>query len=232
MSACPTPPACPDLFRSGPHPTRDLGSLTSKVNTLYPPVQPRRVVLQLTQEEDQAVTNLLKLHHQEPLQSANALIAPQMDLNRVLWHPEPMDSTLAEEGCEPHVQLSREGILWDRLQQRCWSYVELEAANTLLGGFSSTEKDHRRSRSHNKSATLPDPLPYQSQGSGEPSWGFVDERTADLATSLPPRLPSDLKAESRSGGDSSEVQERTLSDSEGDAVLVLLSLGDMGVVVS
>lgn len=181
MSACPTPPACPDLFRSGPHPTRDLGSLTFKVNSFYPPVQPRRVVLQLTQDEDQAITNLLKLHHQEPLQSANTLIAPQMDLNRVLWHPEPVDSTLAEGGCEPHVQLSREAISWDRVQQgRCWSYVELEAADTLLGGFSSTEKDHRRSRSHNKSAALPDPLPYQSQGSGEPSWGFVDERTADF----------------------------------------------------
>lgn len=131
------------------------------------------------------------------------------------------------------MQLSREAGLRDQLQQgRCWSYMELEAANTLLSGFSLTEKDHIMGQRHNKS-TLPDPLPYQSQGSGEPSWGVVDERTADLASSLPQRLPSlssDSKAKSRSSGALSEVKERTLSDSEGDAVCVLLSLGDMGAV--
>lgn len=119
MSACPAPPTRPDPFRSGPHPTRDLGSLTTKVNPLHLPVRPTRVVLQLTQEEDQAVTNLLQLHHQEePLHwgSSEGGVAP-------LWNDVPC----AEES---------------RLQQgRRWSDTELEAANTLLRGFSPMEKD-------------------------------------------------------------------------------------------
>jgi len=119
MSACPAPPTRPDPFRSGPHPTRDLGSLTTKVNPLHLPVRPTRVVLQLTQEEDQAVTNLLQLHHQEePLHwgSSEGGVAP-------LWNDVPC----AEES---------------RLQQgRRWSDTELEAANTLLRGFSPIEKD-------------------------------------------------------------------------------------------
>lgn len=55
-----------------------------------------------------------------------------------------------------------------------------------------------------------------------------------LASPLPLRLPSDSMAKSRSSvsGDFSEVKERTLSDSEGDAVHVLLSLGDMGALDS
>lgn len=233
MSACPAPPTCPDPFRSGPYPTRDLGSLTLKVNPLVPSVHPCRVVLQLSQEEDQAITNLLKLHHKEPLQSDETIIAPQMDLNPIpgLHHPEPVESTSAEEVYKPDVQRSGEASFRDQLQQRrCWSNMELEAANTLLSRFSLTEKDNIRGQNHNKSAAaLPDPLPYQSQGSGEPGWGgfeFVHGRNAD-DVHMPVR-----EEYSSVSGDFSEVKERTLSDSEGDAVHVLLSLGDMGALDS
>lgn len=47
---------------------------------------------------------------------------------------------------------------------KCWSSVELEAANILLSRFSRMGRDHGKS-----AAALPDPLLYQSQGSG-----FVD----------------------------------------------------------
>ncbi|XP_024143693.1 uncharacterized protein LOC112155896 [Oryzias melastigma] len=65
MSSCPAPPNHPDPFRSGPHPTRDLGSLTWTGCGPDTHLQPPRAIIQLSQEEDQAVTNLLKLHHQE-----------------------------------------------------------------------------------------------------------------------------------------------------------------------
>lgn len=65
MSACEAPPNQPDPFSSGPHPTRDLGSPSWTTESHQPQAQLRRAILQLTAEEDQAVTNLLKLHHQE-----------------------------------------------------------------------------------------------------------------------------------------------------------------------
>ncbi|KAM8897403.1 uncharacterized protein AB9W97_008817 [Spinachia spinachia] len=103
MAAYPAPPSRADPFRSGTHPTRDLGSLSLGVN-------PLRVVVQLTQEEDQAVTNLLKLHHQtEPLRGDEA--------------PRAGDAGRLRRG-------------------DCWSDLELEAADTLLGGFGPTERDH------------------------------------------------------------------------------------------
>ncbi|XP_029311146.1 uncharacterized protein LOC115023921 [Cottoperca gobio] len=153
MSACLAPPTRPDPFRSGLHPTRDLGNLTLEINTPHPPVQPSRVVLQLTQEEDQAITNLLKLHHQEPLQNEQSITARHMDFSSVdldpisFLHPEFMDFTSAElEVYKPFcrdVQYPREASMQSRLQQgRCWSDTELEAANTLSSCFSLMEKDN------------------------------------------------------------------------------------------
>ncbi|AWO97592.1 putative histone deacetylase complex subunit SAP25 [Scophthalmus maximus] len=62
MSACLAPPSRPDPFRSGSHPTRDLGSTDWRLNHIRSSAQPSRAILQLTWEEDQAITNLLKLH--------------------------------------------------------------------------------------------------------------------------------------------------------------------------
>ncbi|TDG99730.1 hypothetical protein EPR50_G00197120 [Perca flavescens] len=276
MSACPAPPTRPDPFRSEPHPTRDLGSLTFKINTLHPPVQPSCVILQLTQEEDQAITNLLKLHHQQPIQSDETLAALQMvsssvELNPISFlHPDLMDSTSAEEVYKPFCSDEQ----YPRQQGRSWSDTELEAANTLLSCFSLMEEDIW-GQNHSKSAVKrSDPLLYQHhrdssistetpKGSetfpalttadctqndigyigfscareyGEPGWrdfGFVVGRRDDVH--LPVRestLSSDSKSKSTSGasGDFLDMKERMLSDSEGDAVQVLLSLGDMGAL--
>ncbi|XP_034412968.1 uncharacterized protein LOC117747686 isoform X2 [Cyclopterus lumpus] len=255
MSARPAPPTCPDPFRSGPYPTRDLGSLTLKVNTLHLPVQPRRVVLQLTQEEDQAVTNLLKLHHQE----------------------EPLHWGSAE-GVEPlckDVPCAEESSLQSQLQQgRRWSDTELEAANTLLSGFSLMENDNIWGQNHCKSVAIPpDPLLYRhpedpstntetqhrsdyfpasitadcaqndvvyigfscAREYGGRGWGdleFVEVKNADVHLPVcESSLSSDSKTNrgSSAAGGLSEVK-WALSDLEGDAVRMLLSLGDTGAL--
>lgn len=238
MSARPAPPASPDPFRSGPHPTVDLGNLSFTISTLHPPVRLSRAVVQLTQEEDQAITHLLKLHHLEPT-------APHMDF---LPHPEPVDATSAEEEYEPvcsDAQHFREAGLRGRSQSgRCWSSTELEVAETLWSGFSLVEEDRIWGENYSEPAdTLPDHLQQQGtetlpssitdgtqkvigcshvRESGEPGWGdlgFVEGGNAEgyLASSLPPK--SRLSALG--------VKKRTLSDSEGAAVHVLLSLGDV-----
>ncbi|CAB1423934.1 unnamed protein product [Pleuronectes platessa] len=58
MSSFVNPSNRPDPFSLGPHPTRELGSLDWNLN-------PTRAIIQLSPEEDQAVTHLLKLHYQE-----------------------------------------------------------------------------------------------------------------------------------------------------------------------
>ncbi|TMS02394.1 hypothetical protein E3U43_007934 [Larimichthys crocea] len=243
MTARPAPPTRPDPFRSGAHLTRNLGSLTFKIDTLHRPVQPSQVVLQLTQEEDQAITNLLKLHYQEPRQTDETRTAPHMDS-----HPEPAQ---VYEPCCSDVQ--HPSLRGHSQQGRCWSDAELDAANTLLSRFCLMEEVNIWSHDDNKTAsTIPDSLPHQRQGSGtdftqhdidyvsfscvgesgEQGWrDFVfaegmdaDDVAVGDASSSPPRLPS---ASSKSRTSVSRDQ-RTLSDSEGDAVLVLLSLGNVG----
>lgn len=243
MSARPAPPASPDPFRSGPHPTVDLGNLSFTISTLHPPVRLSRAVVQLTQEEDQAITHLLKLHHLEPT-------APHMDF---LPHPEPVDATSAEEEYEPVCSDSQHfkeaGLRGRSHRGRCWSSTELEAAETLWSGFSLVEEDRIWGENYSEPAdTLPDHLQQQAsetlpssitdgtqkvigcslvRESGEPVWGdlgFVEGGNAEgsnaegyLASSLPPKSRSSALA----------VKKRTLSDSEGAAVHVLLSLGDV-----
>ncbi|KAJ8008342.1 hypothetical protein DPEC_G00103830 [Dallia pectoralis] len=77
MSSCPAPPIRRDPFRTQTHPTRDLGSNSWTRDHLRRPINPiptpflarprergpNRAVIQLTLEEDQAITNLLKLYH-------------------------------------------------------------------------------------------------------------------------------------------------------------------------
>ncbi|XP_040036090.2 uncharacterized protein LOC120821531 [Gasterosteus aculeatus] len=121
MSAFPSPPSRPAPFRWGTHPTRDLGSLSLRVNTPRPPAGPRRLVVQLTQEEDQAVTNLLKLHHQEvPLRSKETLTGAL----------GPLCSEV------PRARAAGPLPLAD-----CWSDLELEVADVLLSGFGPMERD-------------------------------------------------------------------------------------------
>ncbi|XP_071388115.1 zona pellucida protein AX 4 [Centroberyx affinis] len=250
MSACPAPPNRPDPFRSGPHPTRELGSPTWRMQPVLPP---SRVVLQLTQEEDQAVTNLLKLHHHQPIQrhGDEAFVAPQndpsggveslpddmdMDLSPSLSHPAPMDPALTEETDElfhSDVQYPWAAMLGSQLHQgRLWSDVELEAANTLLTHLSLLEEDGLWSwNQHGPAVTLPDHLPYALQEGSSVSTGDVHPLASSLpASSLPPSsLSSDSEVESGPSvfGDLLGARDGTLSESEGAAVHALLSLGDM-----
>ncbi|KAE8279109.1 hypothetical protein D5F01_LYC22695 [Larimichthys crocea] len=120
-------------------------------------------------------------------------------------------------------------------QGRCWSDVELDAANTLLSRFCLMEEVNIWSHDDNKTATtIPDPLPHQRQGSGtdftqhnidyvsfscvgesgEQGWrDFVfaegmdaDDVAVGDASSSPPRLPS---ASSRAERASLEINGRS-----------------------
>ncbi|XP_059210805.1 uncharacterized protein LOC131989566 [Centropristis striata] len=274
MSACLAPPTRRDPFRAEPYSTRDLGNPTLKSSTLRPPVQSNRVILELTQEEDQAITNLLKLRHQKPVQRDETLTGPQMDLFSenldpvVFIDPACMDFTSAEEEHEPlcgDVQDPREAS-WQ--QGMHWSDAELEVANTLLSHFSLMEEDKIWGQNHNKSAAaLPDPPLHQQHDdsptstdtqqsfpalatecsqddssyiscgcdteSEEADWRdfvFVEKMNADdVHLPVCESPPSSASKSSLSiSGDFSELNEWMLSDSEGDAVKVLLSLGDTG----
>lgn len=132
MSSCIAPPIRADPFRSVLHHSRDLGSSTVKVNPLLvPPAQLCQVVVQLTQDEDQAISNLLKLHHQEAPPPPPP--PPRTDTaDTLLKYPpsSPARHQSTEPG--PGVPQSREA--------RCWSVQEIEAANTL-SRFGLLEED-------------------------------------------------------------------------------------------
>ncbi|XP_034532475.1 uncharacterized protein LOC117807332 isoform X2 [Notolabrus celidotus] len=196
MSACQAPSVHPDPFRSGPNPTVDLGGLTLKMDRLRPQVKPSLLVLQITQEEDDTITNLLKLHYQEPDQS-----------------DEPSESTSPECASKP-LHPNEASLLGH--EGRCWSETELEAANTLLNGFSLMEDE-------TSAETLPHPLPDLPQGSktSPASTQNVQEEggpgCGDYLSQCRLSISENVL----------DTKKQMLSDSEGDAVCVLLSLGDM-----
>lgn len=228
MSICPAKPTCADPFRSGPQRSIVHSGLLLKVNPLQPPsVKPHQAVI----KENQAFENLT-LHPQELVRSDETHIASQRDLDpiSVLCYPEPVEYVSAEEAFKHDVQHLREASFRDQLQHgRCWSHKELEAAHTLLSNFSLMEKDNIREQCQNNSAATPsDVMPYQSQGSG--FRGFVVGKNPD-DVHLPVRevcpAPSLALRPPSGRGHISEATERIILDSEGDAVHVLLSLGDM-----
>ncbi|XP_034020535.1 uncharacterized protein LOC117505114 [Thalassophryne amazonica] len=97
MSPWPAQPLHPDPFRSGSHATRELGSTTWITYPAIPAVQPSRAILELTEEEDQAITNLLKLHHEPSLD----LQTEKMNVVPFLDHFEPTDPIFAEGMAQP-----------------------------------------------------------------------------------------------------------------------------------
>lgn len=218
-----------NLFRFGPHPTRDLGSTTWRMLTNHDGEQPSRVVLQLTQEEDQAITNLLKLHHQTPLLSAETLIGAQIDLSRAKGPPRG-------SACLTPVY----NPLCSDVQQRGgWSDIELEAANTLLSGF--MDENLWGQNDHKSVESCHDRLPYQRRG--DLSLGTETQNGSEA-------LPAVVTTQSTHNdkvfscvGENEEpgwqdvmsaedelVRGRTSSDLEGDAARVLLSLGHIRTV--
>lgn len=160
MSPCLAAPNRPDPFLLGQYPTRDLGSPTWRI---HPQVQSRRAIIQLTQEEDQAITNLLKLHHQEALQHHDLITAVHPDFSNAinplpfLTDPTLQDSSTAEEAPKPACINGQ--YQWELQQRRGWSDSELEAANTLLGGFNQDQGDFLRTPDQYKMETTgPDTL--------------------------------------------------------------------------
>lgn len=206
MSACLAPPNRPDPFRSGPHPTRDLGSPTWRTQTIHPQVQPRRVVLQLTQEEDQAVTNLLKLHHQ----------MDDSNLSLFLSHPCAKD---AEEGYKPARGALMEGMVW--------SDAELEVADTLSSQLKINYVDLLKAQNRNETAKTP-PGPLLCPG---PQTHQEPEALLALGSNAFPLKTSPvIKSKVSVFEGFMEAKEQRLSDLEGDAVDVLLSLMDVDIV--
>lgn len=248
MSACVSPPNHPDPFRSERHSIRDLGSSTLRAQ-IHSTTQPCWVVLQLTQEEDEAITNLLKLHHHEPLQrdeSLTALGAEPLDYNRDIksgcGHP---DSTSAEESDEffySDVEHPREAGLVSELQkERCWSDMELEAADTLLSHFSLMEEDRLEIQTQQGSEASPMLIPaahsapnhtgYVSSSCVKEDGRWMEFMSVESRNTdqLHEEYQTSLLVKSRSSvfGELSVVKGGKLTESEGDAVHVLLSLGDV-----
>ncbi|KAI4808702.1 hypothetical protein KUCAC02_000750 [Chaenocephalus aceratus] len=247
MSPCPAPPPCPDPFKFGPNPTRNLGHLTLEISNLHPAVQKGQVVLQLTEEEDQTITNLLTLHYQEePLQVDETL--PSVNPNS-FCHPDTIDFTAAPNPCSLS-DLQYPGETIEFQQRRRWSETELDAANTLLSCSRLVEQEgiiqghnkssvtlplrhlrhedsSRSSESQHVSETFP---AFITTECAKKDWGDLEEGRNDDAVHL---LESSLSSGSKAGrglGTSVEFTKiKDILDSEGDAVHVLLSLGHTGV---
>lgn len=182
MSACEAPPVRPDPFRSRPHPVTHLGGLTLKRDSLHPSPQPNLLILQLTQEEDDTVTNLLKLHHHEP----------------AALKPVPPND---------HAR---------------WSKSELEAAYTLLSGFSLMEDDEMWCENDQKSAESPD-LSVGSKTVPEFNPPGCTQSEVSFRGAEEDGGCEDVLSRSRLS------VSKDFSDSEEDVVNVLLSLGDIPV---
>lgn len=205
MSTCIAPPIRADPFRSARHHSRDLGSSTVKVNPLVvPPAHLCQVVVQLTQDEDQAITNLLKLRHQE--------LPPRNDT--MDSSPKYLLSSLVQHQSTDHGS----GALQSR-EARCWSVQEIEAANTL-SRFGLMEK-HQTPEVWQSPPTDP-PSAQSYRGSA----GGTDQVHLPLLEKSTLTSPPSPECHGYS------EREQKLSDSERDALHALQSLGDVAAVTS
>ncbi|CAL9694721.1 unnamed protein product [Knipowitschia caucasica] len=109
MSTCPASPNCSDPFRNRQHFTRNLGCSSRETSGKLPPVNCMYVVIQLTQEEDETMTSLLRLHHGEGRPDQSGVQGPQADCSKI-----------PNEQIETHSASSH------------WSDTEMEVANTLI----------------------------------------------------------------------------------------------------
>ncbi|XP_055085068.1 uncharacterized protein LOC129457107 [Periophthalmus magnuspinnatus] len=128
MSACPAPPNGSDPFRTERRLVRNLGCSFWETGPLPPPVGRTWVVLQLTPEEDQTITNLLKLHHGEGAEEDGDFY---MDRE---FSPDQRREQI-------HRCFTRSEEAGLGKQTKRWSDRELEAANTLLTQFGATRED-------------------------------------------------------------------------------------------
>ncbi|XP_041739981.1 uncharacterized protein LOC121572122 [Coregonus clupeaformis] len=263
MSSCPAPLVRPDPFRTQPHPTRDLGGHTWRRDHPHLPITPRprplaprprergqsRAVIQLTLEEDQAITNLLKLHHQEPVhpEVTTAVTSTQVDC------PEgtsPVDhtSTLSQLSVGQFIptsnpspaeemglfhredQLFVSAILEPQYQNqaRLRSDVELEAANALLTMDEESAGLMDDEGTWNQIQTLDRPsnrspenlhLQYFSPEECDCDTLPLEDDESCLSPNALPPITSTWDAVALRNG--------TVTESEGTAVDALLRLGDL-----
>ncbi|MED6286218.1 hypothetical protein CHARACLAT_003601 [Characodon lateralis] len=233
MSACVATPNRPDPFRAGPYPINNQGSPSWKIQSI-PPQEQLNVVIQLTQQEDQAITNLLKLHHQEALQSKESIIPGHTDFPGAVMSNPRHFNTASLDG-------ATKVICNDALEEGGkWSEAEYDAANTLLSSFNQMD-DYLIG----ETATLPDQLLSQNSETELERQSFSPLVTCycsqngsciqengeirseeDMVTCAPvfksKQEPGNLQLKLESGS-----EERTLTDMEGDAVQVLLGLGEV-----
>ncbi|XP_036404341.1 uncharacterized protein LOC118791167 [Megalops cyprinoides] len=135
MSVRPAMPPEPDPFRTRPCPTRDLGSELWTWDHLYDPLarRPENIqrqtveIIQVSPEEDQAITNLLKLHYHAsgdalgrgtaadhgPLSQPGQIPAqPSEPVQNLAGGVLPLASVLESESTErPEVELETANIL-------------------------------------------------------------------------------------------------------------------------
>ncbi|KAK7909819.1 hypothetical protein WMY93_014503 [Mugilogobius chulae] len=118
MSARVAPPIRPDPFRTGHHLSRRLGCSSWEMGPKPLSVNHMWLVIELTQEEDQTITNLLKLHH-----GGDSFGEKKHVQDRFSFAPDSR-------------QFSH-----SRAAGKHWSEAELEVANTLLTHFGATSDD-------------------------------------------------------------------------------------------
>ncbi|XP_015234981.1 PREDICTED: uncharacterized protein LOC107087757 [Cyprinodon variegatus] len=223
MSACVAPPNHPDPFRAGPHPIYNLGTPDWSTGSIRPRVQPRFVIIQLSQQEDQVITDLLTLHHQEAPQSKECISAAHIAFPAALKsNPGDLNTSLEEANKVICTDAPEEG--------QSWSDAEYEAANTLLSSFNLVDDYLIPNRitppDHLRFQTSEAELEYQSLSPlvtcDRSENGSCMERNSEIRSDTGPSEPEKSflsKMEGRS-------EEPMLMDLERDAVQVLLSLGE------
>ncbi|XP_062300451.1 uncharacterized protein LOC134005542 [Scomber scombrus] len=242
MSTCVSPPNRPDPFRSERHSIRDLGSSTLRAQIIHSTTQPR-------------ITNLLKLHHHEPLQRDESLTALNVDssggeepleYNRDsssgCGHPDSNSAEESEKFFYSDVEHPRAaGFVSELQKERCWSDTELEAADTLLSHFSLMEEDGLEIQTQQGSEASPVLIPaahsatnhtgYVSSSCVKEDGGWMEFMSVESRNTdqLHEEYQPSLLVKSRSSvfRQLSGVKGGKLTESEGDALHVLLSLGDV-----
>ncbi|KAJ8416656.1 hypothetical protein AAFF_G00325340 [Aldrovandia affinis] len=145
MSIIPALPLEPDPFRTRPHPTRELGSQVWTWDNLSTfrsrPAQGRMVeAIQLSMEEDHAITNLMTLHYQS--QQGPTSIDPlgrmatqglTVEDHQFLSQPTPTQPSFSDSGpASNNVGGTVTSLSMLECQSKQRSDVEMEAASVLL----------------------------------------------------------------------------------------------------
>ncbi|XP_023688295.2 uncharacterized protein [Paramormyrops kingsleyae] len=183
MSASITPPIRADPFRTEPRLIRDLGSqvwawdhlCAPQTSTLGPTLRPRREVIQLSAEEDQAITNLLKLRH-DSISEPNHETPCQLRWSPAMPANQEDDASI---DCIPQMTMTSKG------QSGQWSDTELEAADILLtldDGEVGIKETHSLAQgdSESRSADTVDQCLFISSGLGHTSLGSLHVNSDDV----------------------------------------------------